>query len=268
MSAAPAPHLPPAAPDAGAAAGIAAAAAAAASAARAAAAAAGERLAVKHYGLAAGAAVPHLGCTLQRPLNGRRTVWRAQSAAAGAAPLCVKSYLAPQFTAAAAEAAASRRASAAGVLTPAHLAITSDANLVYSIFEWLESSTFYDFYGEQAERWEGVPNNARAAVRDVLDALYDEGILFRDRTAFNFIVTEGGEVAIVDFEHASLRDGPVPQVEREVSGRKAGGGEQAASARQCRDSASRRHAACAAPYLSPMLLPPPPPQYSWNIDFA
>ena len=55
-------------------------------------------------------------------------------------------------------------------------------------------------------------------VTAMLDVLYDAGIMFPDRTGYNFLIHEPTqELYLLDFEHAELHTQPIPASSRDYS---------------------------------------------------
>ena len=58
-----------------------------------------------------------------------------------------------------------------------------------------------DMYGEDINE---ISENILKSIKNLLQKLWDNGILYRDVTAYNFMIDDDGEIYIVDFEHAVL----------------------------------------------------------------
>ncbi len=55
-----------------------------------------------------------------------------------------------------------------------------------------------DFYGES---FKSVPKQIISQIRDIIQELYNNGIMYPDITGYNFIVDKHSKVWIIDFEH-------------------------------------------------------------------
>jgi tRNA A-37 threonylcarbamoyl transferase component Bud32 len=66
--------------------------------------------------------------------------------------------------------------------------------------ERIKGKTIFDLYGDDILL---LPENLFSQIKDLINKLYANDILYRDITPFNFIFNEEiNQVSIIDFEHA------------------------------------------------------------------
>jgi len=100
-------------------------------------------------------------------------------------------------------------ASSLGVRTPRPIGMVAFEGHFFILFPFVdELLSLADLCGSAAETSLAGPAIAevyRLAVKAILATLYQHGILFLDRTAYNFLVHQGtGEVYVLDFEDAEI----------------------------------------------------------------
>ena len=61
-----------------------------------------------------------------------------------------------------------------------------------------------DMYGETDNILSNSGGHIYNSIRVILEKLWDNGILYRDVTPYNFLINNDGEIFIIDFEHAIL----------------------------------------------------------------
>lgn len=105
-----------------------------------------------------------------------------------------------------------RRAHSCGVPTPAVVDWTVQDGCGFLLMELMaDSYCIYDFYGDASEEWswfasqparkgEAVPD--AVTVAHLITRLNDAGMLFPDRTPFNFMVHNDGHLVVIDYGHA------------------------------------------------------------------
>ena len=72
--------------------------------------------------------------------------------------------------------------------------------------ERVDGETLSDKYGDVAK---DTPESIWNKIRDMLSALYDEGIEYVDITPYNFMETKDGDIKIIDFGDAKYTDGEI-----------------------------------------------------------
>jgi RIO-like serine/threonine protein kinase len=72
--------------------------------------------------------------------------------------------------------------------------------------ERVDGETLSNKYGDVAK---DTPESIWNKIRDMLSALYDEGIEYVDITPYNFIETKDGDIKIIDFGDAKYTDGEI-----------------------------------------------------------
>ena len=72
--------------------------------------------------------------------------------------------------------------------------------------ERVDGETLSNKYGDVAK---DTPESIWNKIRDMLSALYDEGIEYVDITPYNFIETKDGDIKIIDFGDAKYTDGQI-----------------------------------------------------------
>lgn len=102
-------------------------------------------------------------------------------------------------------------AARAGVAPAVH-ALTFTADYAYLIMDRVDGMSVADTFGDaesKAPEFETSEEGRPVAegVRDALRRLAAAGIVYRDRTPYNFILTDDGGVMVIDFEHAEAVEG-------------------------------------------------------------
>lgn len=72
--------------------------------------------------------------------------------------------------------------------------------------ERVDGTTLSNKYGDVAK---DTPESIWNKIRDMLSALYDEGIEYVDITPYNFMETKDGDIKIIDFGDAKYTDGEI-----------------------------------------------------------
>ena len=109
-----------------------------------------------------------------------------------------------------------QRAAAALGVAPAVHAVTFSRAFAFVTMEKVDGATVADVYGE-AEA--DAPPDVAARARAVLRALARARIHFPDAQPYNFIEERGtGRLAVIDFEHAKMRDAGDEELEEQGRG--------------------------------------------------
>lgn len=134
----------------------------------------------------------------------------------------VKVYPAAEAAVAEREFELQHRAHAAGVPTVQPIHVCADAKHAYLVLPFLPCLPFADDEAYGTEDYTALRPDVQAQVHAILETLYDVGIVYPDRTAYNFVLSppgEEGSIFLLDFEHArDAGPGPVPAEERAPPG--------------------------------------------------